>query len=128
MMESLTPNLFVGDINRSVEFYRKLGFSVAMSVPEDGKNLVWAMLVSGQVAIMVQSMASLEEEIPHIDRQRIGGSLLLYLKMRNLRTFFEEVKTFAEVIHPPKKAFYGATEFTVADPDGYVLTFAEDEP
>jgi uncharacterized glyoxalase superfamily protein PhnB len=127
MFESLTPNLFVSDIARSIAFYKKLGFSVAMSVPEDGNNVIWAMLVNGKAALMFQSMASLEEDIPHIDRNSIGGSLLLYIKIGGIRSFFERVKDSAEVIHGLRKAFYGATEFTIADPDGYVLTFAEDE-
>ncbi len=33
-MESLSPNLFVNDIVKSIAFYKLLGFEVSMSVPE----------------------------------------------------------------------------------------------
>jgi len=33
-----------------------------------------------------------------------------------------------EIIKGLEKTFYGATEFTIRDIDGYHLTFAEDEP
>ena len=35
-METLTVNLFVKDINHSIAFYKRLGFEITMSVPEQG--------------------------------------------------------------------------------------------
>ncbi len=126
-MESLTVNLFVTDINKSIAFYKQLGFEVTMTVPEQG-DLVWAMLIHGGVAIMLQTFASMGDELPDIDRSKSGGTLLLYIKLKNIRTFFEQIKDKAEVVKGLEKVFYGATEFTIKDINGYHLTFAEDEP
>lgn len=126
-MESLTVNLFVRDINKTIAFYKQLGFEVMMTVPEQG-DLVWVMLVNGGVTIMLQTIASMGNELPDIDRTKSGGSLLFYIKLKNIRTFFEQIKDKTEVVKGLEKTFYGATEFTIKDIDGYHLTFAEDEP
>ncbi|MBD1364715.1 glyoxalase [Mucilaginibacter sp. ZT4R22] len=125
-MESLSPNIFVTDINKTIEFYTLLGFGVAMSVPETGPGLVWAMMVKGNVTMMFQSMESLGEELPQIKRTD-GGSLLLYIKLSGIRAFFEDIKEKVTVLKGLEKTFYGATEFSILDNNSYVLTFAEDE-
>ena len=126
-MESLTVNLFVRDINKTIAFYKQLGFEITMTVPEQG-DLVWVMLVNGGVTIMLQTIASMGNELPDIDRTKSGGSLLFYIRLKNIRTFFEQIKDKNEVVKGLEKTFYGATEFTIKDIDGYHLTFAEDEP
>lgn len=125
-MESLSPNIFVADINKTIEFYTILGFDLAMSVPEVGPDFVWAMMVKGNVTMMFQTMESLGEELPEIKRTN-GGSLLLYIKLSGIRAFFEDIKDKVTVLKGLEKTFYGATEFSILDNNSYVLTFAEDE-
>ncbi|HXB35213.1 MAG TPA: VOC family protein [Puia sp.] len=126
-MESLAPNLFVRDIRATIEFYKSLGFNLVMSVPaESDGNLDWAMVSSGNVTFMFQTFQSLGDTLPMISRQD-GGSLLFYIRIRNIRLFFESIKDKVTVVHGLQKTFYGATEFSIADPNNYLLTFAEDE-
>jgi len=124
-MESLTPNIFVEDINETIAFYKLLGFTVVMTVPEEG-NYDWAMMANEGVTLMFQTFASLGEELPDVSRTD-GGSLLLYIKLKNIRSFFEEIKDKVTVLKGIEKTFYGATEFSIKDCNDYVLTFAEDE-
>jgi len=124
-MESLSPNLFVKDINKTIEFYKTLGFNLVMTVPETG-DFVWAMMTCGSVSFMFQTFASLGDTLPDVSRKD-GGSLLLYIKLKNIRTFFDSVKDKIAVIQRLEKTFYGATEFSIKDNNGFILTFAEDE-
>ena len=124
-MESLSPNIFVKDINATIAFYKVLGFELAMTVPEKG-DYVWAMMTCGNVSFMFQTFSNLADALPEISRHD-GGSLLLYVKLKNIRTFFDSVKDRVTVIRGLEKTFYGATEFSIKDINGYVLTFAEDE-
>ena len=124
-MESLSPNIFVKDMNATIAFYKALGFELVMTVPEQG-DFVWVMMTCGGVTFMFQTFASLGDTLPDISR-RDGGSLLLYIKLKNIRTFFESVKDKIPVLQGLEKTFYGATEFSVKDINGYILTFAEDE-
>jgi uncharacterized glyoxalase superfamily protein PhnB len=125
-MESLSPNIFVTDMKATVAFYKILGFSVTMSVPETGDDLVWAMMTNGSVTLMFQTFESLANDLPEISRTD-GGSLLLYINLKNIRGFFEEIQDKVTVLKGLETTFYGATEFSIKDNNGYVLTFAEHE-
>ncbi|MBS1522190.1 MAG: VOC family protein [Bacteroidetes bacterium] len=125
-MESLSPNIFVSNMPETIAFYKMLGFNVTMSVPENGDDLVWAMMVNGSVTIMFQTYESLGESLPQIQRKD-GGSLLLYINLKNIREFFESIKDKVKVLAGLDVTFYGATEFSILDNNNYVLTFAEHE-
>jgi uncharacterized glyoxalase superfamily protein PhnB len=124
-METISPNIFVKDIHQTISFYKLLGFELIATVPEQG-NYTWAMMKSGNVVFMFQTFMSLAEELPAISRQD-GGSLLFYIGIKNIRSFFENIKDNVKIVKSLEKAFYGATEFSIIDNNNYILTFAEDE-
>lgn len=125
-METISPNIFVRNINDTISFYEILGFKIAMSVPEEGPDYVWVMMTNGTVTFMFQTFESLADTLPDIKRED-GGSLLLYINLKGIRNFFEEIKDKVTVLQGLDKTFYGATEFSIKDNNGYVLTFAEHE-
>jgi uncharacterized glyoxalase superfamily protein PhnB len=124
-MDSLSPNIFVENMNETIDFYKSIGFQLIMTVPESG-DFVWAMMANGEVSFMFQTFASLGDELPEISRKN-GGSLLFYIKLKNIRQFFEQLKDKVTVLKGLEVTFYGATEFSFLDNNNYVLTFAEDE-
>jgi uncharacterized glyoxalase superfamily protein PhnB len=98
-----------------------------MSVPAEADgNLDWAMVSSGNVSFMFQTFQSLGDTLPMISRQD-GGSLLFYIRIRKIRSFFDAIQGKVNLVHGLQKTFYGATEFSITDPNNYLLTFAEDE-
>jgi uncharacterized glyoxalase superfamily protein PhnB len=125
-MKTLSPNFFVEDINATIAFYQLLGFNTIMTVPENGEELVWAMMNNGSINVMFQTFTSLGQDLPQINRSS-GGSLLLYIQLTGIRAFFEEIKGKVTVLKGLEKTFYGATEFSILDNNHFVLTFAEDE-
>jgi len=125
-MESLSPNIFVGSMDETINFYKSIGFQLVMTVPETGDNLIWAMMTNGNVTFMFQSFESLGDELPQISRQN-GASMLLYINIKKIREYFELIKDKVTVLKGLDKTFYGATEFSILDNNNYVLTFAEDE-
>ncbi|MDA3944976.1 MAG: VOC family protein [Bacteroidetes bacterium] len=124
-MDSLSPNIFVNDIDETINFYKTLGFKVAMAVPEEG-DFLWVMMTCGKVSFMFQTFESLGSELPEISRQN-GGSLLLYIQIKEIRQFHDKIKDKVKIIKGLEKTFYGATEFSILDNNGYLLTFAENE-
>ena len=136
-MDSLSPNIFVKDLPATIAFYKRLGFELTMTVPalpagaseaaspaEPGAELVWAMMVCGNVSFMFQTFQSLGDTLPRISRQD-GGSLLLYINLKNIHSFFEKIKEKATIVAGLEKTFYGATEFSISDNNNFILTFAE---
>jgi uncharacterized glyoxalase superfamily protein PhnB len=127
-LSSFTPNLIVADVERSLAFYRDvLGFSVVTTVP-DASPLVFAILQSGAVQVYLNAPGPAVEEYPLLKDRPIGGTLTLFIRITGIRTAYEELKTKVNVVMPLEKKWYGPTEFACTDPDGYVITFAEQEP
>jgi len=124
-MENVSPNIYVRDILATIEFYERLGFTVIAKVPEAG-NLIFAMMTCGAVTFMFQTFDSIGNTLPTVSRND-GGSLLLYIKMKGVRTFYERIKDEVQILSGLEKTFYGATEFSIRDNNHYMLTFAEDE-
>lgn len=124
-MESLTPNFFVNDIQTTISFYKELGFVVVNAVPEES-TVVWVMLQCGKVSIMFQSFESLGTDLPQIPRTATC-SMLLYIKVTSIRQLRTSLPANIHVVKDLEKTFYGATEFSILDNNGYLLTFAEDE-
>jgi uncharacterized glyoxalase superfamily protein PhnB len=125
-LESLSPNLVVADVNRSVDFYTgKLGFAKIASVPDSGK-LNWAMVMRGGATMMFQSLASIQEDVPRLKLTSGAAAATFYIKVKGLGAWHESIKKTVPIALPMRKTFYGANEFAIKDPDGNVLMFAQD--
>lgn len=124
-MESISPNIFVKNMDETIKFYELLEFKLTMRVPNEG-DLVWAMMTNGNVVFMFQTLESLGDDLPEISRQD-GGSLLLYIQLKEIRQYHDRIKNKVRILKGLEKTFYGATEFSIRDINGYILTFAENE-
>ncbi len=124
--QSLTPNLMVEDMTASLHFYRELlGFQMLMSVPEN-PPFQWVMLQKEQAALMLQSRESISEELPQFRKLPCGASLTLFIKMDDVGDLYQSLKEQIALIRDLQETFYGMCEFTVEDPNGYILTFASE--
>lgn len=125
-METVSPNIFVNNIEETIAFYKLLGFQVVNSVPDPSGKLIFVLMTNGSVTFMFQTFESIGDSLPMISRNN-GGSLLLYVKMKGIRSFYEQVKSKMTVLTSLETTFYGATEFSIRDNNNYMITFAEDE-
>src|SRR4051812_12975641 len=125
-MERISPNIFVTDIHATVAFYTVLGFTVKDSVILPSGEMVFVLMTCGSVTFMFQTFASIEGKLPMVSRVN-GASLLLYINIKGIRSFYDEIKNRVTIITGLEKTFYGATEFSICDNNNYLLTFAEDE-
>jgi lactoylglutathione lyase len=121
----LTPNLVVASVERSLAFYiDTLGFSRGMTVPDESP-FVFASVTSGTVEIFLNDHATAVQEYPGFAGKPIGATGTMYIETTGVDALHDRVKTAANVVMPLQTKFYGVREFAVADPDGYVITFAE---
>ena len=120
-MESLTPVVYVEEIEPVLEFWTKLGFEVTVEVPE-GDRLGFVVLQSGSVEVMYQTRASVENDVPSLADTPIGGNLL-FIQVDDLDAVEAAVEG-AEVTFPRRTTFYGAEEIGVREPGGNAVTFA----
>jgi catechol 2,3-dioxygenase-like lactoylglutathione lyase family enzyme len=124
---SLTPNLIVSDVGRSLAFYRDvLGFTVGSTVP-DQAPYVFAIVEAGPVRVFLNAPEPAIAEYPALGGRPIGGTLTLFFDVTDVRGAYESLKDRVKVVMPLEKKWYGVTEFAFEDPDGYLITFAERE-
>ncbi len=127
-LTSLTPNLVVANVERSAAFYRDvLGFTVEQTVP-DAAPYVFAIARSGPVEVYLNAPEPAAAEYPALKDRPIGGTLTLFIRVTGIRQAYEELQARVPVVMPLEKKWYGVTEFAFTDPDGYIITFAEQEP
>ena len=123
-MKSISPNIFVYDLQATITFYTKLGFTVTDEVTTPEGEKVFALMTNGSVTFMFQIFASIEGKHPMVSRAD-GGSLLLYISVDNICQYYDYIKEHVTVLTGLEKTFYGATEFSLCDNNNYMLTFAE---
>lgn len=124
-MISITPNLMVKDVNKTLEFYTEiLGFNQVATIPETGR-FIWGMVKSGEVSFMFQETESIKEEYPQIGMFEKGGGLTFYIHVNNLKELFDRLKNKVTIIKKIHKKPYGAIEFAIEDCNGYILTFSQ---
>jgi uncharacterized glyoxalase superfamily protein PhnB len=119
----MTPNLYTEDVARCVKFWtERLGFEKTVEVPEEGGKLAFAALQKGTIELMYGSYNSLEKELYGGHFQR--GTGFLFIEVDNIETAVAAMNG-APIVAERHKTFYGADEFTVKDPAGHFLTFAQ---
>ncbi|MCO4747386.1 MAG: VOC family protein [Proteobacteria bacterium] len=122
----------VTDLARSVAFYTDvLGFELAMSV--DGAqgyapgsllpDAVFATLRWGKQELMLQTNASLAEDVPTVFAPDAQPTPAGTLYLRGFDPNSVDVPA-DHIIKPLERAWYGMNELYLRDPDGHVICLA----
>lgn len=124
-VKKITPVLLVKEIEPVVPFWvDRLGFARAVEVP-DGNKLGFIAFQKGTAEVMYQTYASVEKDAPkEVSETARKGPTYLYMEVDNLdavRAAMKDVK----IVMPVRTAFYGMKEFSVQDPGGHFITFAQ---
>ena len=112
----------VADISTTIPWYEEqLGFTAD---PFPGREpYVFAILSRDDVEIFLQRVEDYQK--PNVYSRRLGGVWDAYIRTEGVKDLYESVRNEAEIIQPLRKQPYGAWEFEVRDPNGYVLVFSE---
>ena len=118
---TLRLELFVTDIEKSVEFYTSvLGFERLKGEP------TYVPVRSGSVLIGLAPAAGLPKQHhfnPEVQKARRGLGTEIVLEVDDVREFFRKVKArgYKNVLSTLHEQPWGLTDFRIADPDGYYL-------
>jgi uncharacterized glyoxalase superfamily protein PhnB len=122
VMKKLTPVLIVDRIENSLPFWcDRLGFTRQAEVPH-GDTLGFVILTSGPVEVMLQSRASVKDDVPALAAESYRSALFIEVAdLAPLRTATRGLPTLFEERTTP----YGAREIGVRDPEGNAILFAQ---
>jgi uncharacterized glyoxalase superfamily protein PhnB len=124
-VKRITPVLLVQEIEPIVPFWvGRLGFAKTVEVP-DGNKLGFVTFQKGAAEVMYQTYASVEKDAPSsMSFEDRKGPTYLYMEVDNLDAVLTAMKD-VKIVMPVRTAFYGMREFSVQDPGGHFVTFAQ---
>ncbi len=120
-LTNLTPILVVEAIETCLPFWEGLGLAKTVEVSH-GDRLGFVVLAGGGLELMLQTRASLGEDLPALV-PRVSGSCFLYLEVTDLAAIEARLDP-ATVLVPRRQTFYGAEEIWVREPGGHVIGFS----
>jgi len=122
MIQKATPLLRVERIEPSLSFWvDRLGFQKVTEVME-GDSLGFVILSKGHVEIMIQSRASLANDLPVLSVGALAPSVV-YIGVTSLDEVAPKLAV-SDIIVPKRTTHYGMDEIWVREPGGHVVGFA----
>jgi uncharacterized glyoxalase superfamily protein PhnB len=123
-MQSLAPVLVVDAIEPCLGFWtERLGFAKVAEVEHAGR-LGFVILVKGAVQVMLQTRASISEDMQGLSERDLHTSAVLYVSVDDVDAVARALEG-VEIVVARRTTFYGATEIGVREPSGNVVLFAQ---
>ncbi len=124
-VKRITPVLLVEEIEPIVPLWvDRLGFAKSIEVP-DGNKLGFVAFQKGTAEVMYQTYSSVEKDAPkEVAETAREGPTYLYVEVDNLDAALAAMKD-VKIVMPVRIALYGMREFSVQDPGGHFMTFAQ---
>lgn len=124
-MNAFIPSLTVSDIHRSTQFYEDaLGFTKTFAIPGPGGDPVHVSLSNGTAMVML-GVAMTDSPAPRAS-DSAGLGVNLYVGVEGTDDiddlFARATAAGARVVQEPTDEFWGDRDWSIADPDGYVIT------
>jgi len=123
-LKKSTPVLFVAAIEPSLPFWQqRLGFTRSVEVP-DGDKLGFVILSNGEIEVMYQSIALLQQDSTAHALQFDGDKTFLFVEIDDIAALAKALDG-CEIVMPRRETFYGSTEIGYREPGGHFVTFAQ---
>lgn len=120
----LVPMIPVMDVERSIEFYKLLGFAVGNRVPREGR-MNWAWLYSPKASNWRRGPNLMLSRSEHAIEPSVRA-VLFYLYATDLINLRRQLVTAGQDPGPIEYPDYlPKGEFAIQDPDGYCLMLAQ---
>ena len=119
-IKKMSPQFVVSDLERSIEFYtKKLGFDLDFRY----EDFYSGVMKDGHSIHLKLGAPSIEERQSGRDYEDLD----VVFSVKGIEELYEEYSLKSiEFIQPLRDMAYGK-EFYVADPDGYILGFLEED-
>lgn len=122
--KKITAVLVVDAVEPSLAFWeQRLGFTKVAEVPH-GNGLGFAMLVKDSTEVMLQSVASVKEDMGEVAGSMRGTSTALFMEVDDLDAVTRTLGDYPITL-PRRTTFYGMHELGVMEPGGHLVVFAQ---
>lgn len=126
----IIPELSVTNLEKSLEFYKTIGFKINYDRPENK----FAFISLGKIQFMLQEITKNDKWTLAPLKYPFGNGINFQLEVNNLNKIYNKLKSKNyEIAYDIEENWYrqgneylGNKEFLIQDPDGYLLRFFED--
>lgn len=116
------------DVARSLAFYQRLGFRPAMQLPPTGRA-EWVRLERDHVALLVWNEIIASPDILAALALSRGAGNAVRITVSDVDRVAREFQEAGIVLrHQPETMPEGVREFSILDPDGFILEFVSRPP
>ena len=124
------PELSVTDLNKSLNFYKTIGFNIEYERPENK----FVFISYGDIQFMLQEISNNDKWQIAPPSYPFGNGINFQLEVTNITQIYNNLKAnnykiafeIEENWYRQNNKLLGNKEFLVQDPDGYLLRFSED--
>lgn len=119
----MTAVLMVEKIEVSLPFWvDRMGFTKTVEVPE-GDGIGFAILVSGNAELMLQTFESVRKDAPQFVPKAQGHDVGLFIEVDDFGETLKRLDGYPIAL-AERTTFYGMREIGVNAPSGHVVIFA----
>lgn len=126
----MIPELSVTNLDKSLNFYKTVGFIVEYDRPENN----FAFISLGEIQFMLQQVSADDKWSVAPLAYPFGNGINFQLEVNNLSEIYDNFKVSGyEISFDIEENWYrqdgkllGNKEFLIQDPDGYLLRFFQD--
>jgi uncharacterized glyoxalase superfamily protein PhnB len=121
-MAKITPEIAVSNMESSLRFYYALGFQKMDDGIIDEFGSQWSNLALGEANLWLIRQDVVED---FQQDTACGNGVNIYIAVDDIDTLYDTARTSGlqmNIVKEIETMWYGLRQFTVADPDGYILT------
>ena len=127
MPVSCSVFLNVSNIEKSLEFYRNVGFRVARTYKDDEGKVAWADLALQGAEFGLGHIPSNDEKsFRDWVSTPLGAGVIVYFTVPNVDRYHKLAQEARATIEMPLTDRPYGRMFTLNDPDGYTISFIQD--
>jgi catechol 2,3-dioxygenase-like lactoylglutathione lyase family enzyme len=127
MKAEMSVMLNVKDVERSVDFYKSLGFDTRWETKGDDNHLDYAGVGIGDAVIALgripKDLRGMAKDYSDWVSSPLGGGVMVTVELEGVEKIYDLAKKAKSPIDSPISERPYGTAFIVNDPDGYVVRF-----
>ena len=121
-LQGVVPLLQVGNLRETIAYYQDcLGFQQDFLWERDGVA-IWAGVSRGEVSFMLTRDLGTSDQSFIAEK---GNGVAFYIIVDEIEPLYDELLAANALIVQDMMTFGDRRQFTIGDPNGYVITFSE---
>jgi uncharacterized glyoxalase superfamily protein PhnB len=121
-MQGVVPLLQVGSMTETLNYYQRvLGFRLEFIWPDED-NPKWVGLSRDGISFMLT--IDLGTSSGRFIAEK-GNGVVLYVVVDDVEVLYDELQMSGAIVVQEMREFGGRRQFSIADPNGYVIAFSQ---